>query len=710
MMRLVFAVSSFMLASAWGMDFSVPGSLRITKGQWSECGGEQIVHGASGATVHFDSSRLKEKNGKYYALAVSSSSDTDWRGKRVSLFVRFGDVPAVQPALSVEFRDSEGEMFRYKPVASVQDGAVTRLDYLVLEDGTSVKPWGSRINGRFDGKLQLTVLLGSYIPQVETGTLVYERIVPVSEAKRSTAVDALSFDVDTGDPLHLVRGALDAPALVFKNLSGGSRRWHGRVLFRDHFGRGFSQKVDVSASSGSVVRVGMERSLPAKGIWYVTADLKGDDGLPGVVSARFAAVDRHEVTPILPKPFFRMGINFHAQKYWKDKEHFTKTLDALVASGAKLVRSGGFKFAEVARKPQYDWTMTDAIFNALRSRGFSVNANVYPGPAWARVKRPEGLKSKEYRYVMNFPSRPGFFRDFCAAIAGRYGAGIDYYEMGNEWDLAPREVLSPEEALRLIREGYEGVKSACPSATVSTCGWAGSDSSAFTPARNPGIIETFAETAQNTFDVWAIHLHGSFDSYAKRLQSNFFPLRRRTGLVGKPWYSNETALNTAKGKEPIAARAVWQKILYAWAWGSTDYIWYTLRATGWDPDAAEDSYGLMTPDYRPRATFAAFSALASLVHGAQFDARLVETEGRHIYRLRLPERRGLSLVGWNDRGKMLLRVRTDATGARVVDLMGNETEVPVVDGCVLWKVDLNPSALLLEGANYVEKDFDELVL
>ena len=116
----------------------------------------------------------------------------------------------------------------------------------------------------------------------------------------------------------------------------------------------------------------------------------------------------------------------------------------------------------------------------------------------------------------------------------------------------------------------------------------------------------------------------------------------------------------------------------------------------------------MTPDYRPRATFAAFSALASLVHGAQFDARLVETEGRHIYRLWLPERCGLSLVGWNDRGKMLLRVRTDATRARGVDLMGNETEVPVADGCVLWKVDLNPSALLLEGASYCEKDFDRL--
>lgn len=743
------SVSGAVAASAQGIDFSEPGSLEVSRGRWSDGAGAQVSFSPYGATVSFDRARLKDGEGKYYALSVPDPGRTIWNGRRVSLFVRSGDVPAVQPALSLEFRDDEGEIFRYKPVDRVRDGEVSRLDYVLTEDGVSLKTWGRRCNGRFDGSLRLVNLLGSYVPHVERGTLTYERLVPAAEIPfaraidafmpisedrtfpgpkpvpriaetltvsepsapdgrrrvarvRSTAVEALSFNVDTGDRLHLLRGTLDAPPLVFRNLSHGRRRWRGRVLFRDHFGRGFTQDVDVTAVSGAVERVEAVRRLPGKGIWHVTADLTGDDGMPGVAHARFASVDRHEVTPQLPKPFFRMGINYHAQRYWKSAEHFTNTLDALVASGAKLVRSGGFKFAEVARRRELDWTMTDAIFSALRSRGFAVNANVYPGPAWARGEMPDRLRREKYGRIMNFPSRPGLFRDFCASIAERYGTGIDYYEMGNEWDLTGRDVLPPDEALRLLREGFEGVKSSCPSATVTTCGWAGADSAAFDPAPNPGLIEMFAEKGRDAFDVWAIHLHGRFGSYAERLQSRFFPMRRRTGLDARPWYSNETAFNTSAGKEEEASRDVWKKILYAWAWGSTDYIWYTLRATGWDPDAGEDSYGLFTPDYRPRGTFAAFSALATLVHGARFDARLMDGEGMHVYRMRSADGRGLFLAGWDDAAVgegVSLRVRTDARSARRVDLMGNAEEIPIAGGVVSWRIDRDPSALVLDGAH-----------
>lgn len=47
------------------------------------------------------------------------------------------------------------------------------------------------------------------------------------------------------------------------------------------------------------------------------------------------------------------------------------------------------------------------------------------------------------------------------------------------------------------------------------------------------------------------------------------------------------------------------KILSAWAWGSTDYIWYNLREIG--PDDSERGFGLVTVDYHPRATFGDFS-------------------------------------------------------------------------------------------------------
>ena len=516
----------------------------------------------------------------------------------------------------------------------------------------------------------------------------------------ATAVEALDFDVDMANPLHLVRGSLKSPDLVFSNLSRETRRWKGVVRYRDHFGRGFDREVDITAEGGATVRVGPDRDLPAKGIWYVTADIIGDDGQKGCVETRFAAIDRHDATPILPKPFFRMGINFHAQKYWNTPK-FDNALNALVASGAKLVRSGGFKFAENAKMPgKCDWSMTDALVEAFRSHGLAINANVYPGPPWARIEPTEEQMKEPAGKRMNLPSREGLFRDYCAAIAERYGTQIDYYEMGNEWDLLPKTVLPPDEALRILREGSAGVKSSCPTATVVTCGWAGGNPSAFGDKWNPGMMERIAADGRDAFDVWAVHLHGPFDSYAERLQTQFFPFREKTGLASKPWYSNETAYNTRNGREGEAARAVWQKILYAWAWGSTDYIWYNLIATGWNPDAPEDSYGLVTPDFHPRATYAAFSSLSTLIAGARFDTRLVDTDRRHVYRFHSPGDSGLTIAGW-DSGLgdgETLPVRSDAKSAWEVDLMGNRTRLETRDGLWHWKISKEPSAIVLDGA------------
>ncbi len=158
-------------------------------------------------------------------------------------------------------------------------------------------------------------------------------------------------------------------------------------------------------------------------------------------------------------------------------------------------------------------------------------------------------------------------------------------------------------------------------------------------------------------------------------------------------------LNTA-GDEEEAARAVWQKILYAWAWGSTDYIWYNLRATGWNPSAGEDSYGLITPDYRPRATYAAFAALATLIEGGRFDARLVDAGLRHVYRFHTPGGKGLTIAGWDAgcwKGEAM-RIRSDAKAAWAVDLMGNRTELKPADGLWTWTISREPSAIVLDGA------------
>ena len=74
---------------------------------------------------------------------------------------------------------------------------------------------------------------------------------------------------------------------------------------------------------------------------------------------------------------------------------------------------------------------------------------------------------------------------------------IDYYEIGNEWDITPSDVLSHGEALRMQREPYEGIHEAFPDACVTPNGWAyaaTTDHMRGNPSHyNIGIIEAFAD-------------------------------------------------------------------------------------------------------------------------------------------------------------------------------------------------------------------------
>ena len=108
---------------------------------------------------------------------------------------------------------------------------------------------------------------------------------------------------------------------------------------------------------------------------------------------------------------------------------------------------------------------------------------------------------------------------------------------------------------------------------------------------------------------------------------------------------NATALTSANGQEDEVASAVWQKIAFGWAMGARDYIWYNLREIG--PDDSERGYGLVTVDYHPRATFAAFAALTALLEGGRFDSVLSERGTRHLYRFQAPDGRSLVVAGWD---------------------------------------------------------------
>lgn len=527
-------------------------------------------------------------------------------------------------------------------------------------------------------------------------------------AIRMLLASDLSLDVDTGNALHLVHDPCSPVAAVVSNASSSTRTVGGRLEVRDWKGRGFSMPVADTLPSGKAGRYPLPGSLPAKGFYRISL-FEGNAGKP-VASTSFAFVERHDVTPLLAKPKFRFGFTDHPLYYSPEERRLL--YDAFVASGAKLARVGLAGFGDVLSGGEgcFDWRESDEGIEAFRSRGISINATIYGRvPRWAAESNRVAncIRDKVEWAIGCMPPREGLFRDYCRVLAARYGTRIDYYEIGNEFDMVPRWILPPEVALRLQREAWEGIKEACPAACVTTCGWAvgGSDDYYHKGKRLPnlGIMEEFLEKGQGWFDVLPVHLHGSFENYETRLNSRFFPLLKRYG-VKQPWYSNETADHISGGREVPVAVDVWRKILYAWAHGSTDYTWYNLRAKAGRAGAGvEWAYGVMTHDWHPMPAFASFCALAAIFNGLDFECAHADVDKLKVYRFKGGDR--IVLVGWTaGDAHSAVHLATDAHGAELYDVMGQRMPVTVADGKFEWDVSAEPAALVLSAATQLKVD------
>lgn len=536
------------------------------------------------------------------------------------------------------------------------------------------------------------------------------RIVSAEGVFRQTAAEVMRLDVETGNQLHIVRAEKpnERAVVTIHNPAQKALRWQTELVFSDVFGKKLVVPFDRVVAAGETVRVPAPK-LPAKGLWFVDAEVKGEDGSTARKSTRFAFIDLHERTPFTEKPKFRCGIHYHGTYYLPDL--VDPTIEALVAAGAKFTRTDySFMFSDIMSSPEAidnpaarQWSKADDLLKRMRAAGLSLEIIIGGTPGWAvDVAKREATRGLRRQGCL--PSRPGLFKAFCRAIAERYGTAIDYYEIGNEWDLTPPGILTDEEALRMQREAYEGVHEGCPKACVTPNGWASASSRRLSAEKHhPGMIENFAAHPE-LYDAWTLHCHGSFEKYVAQIQDEFLPLRAKTGLGMRPWLSGETAQTSFGGDEILVARTVWAKMLYAWAWGARDYIWYNLRATGW-LEGSEPGYGLITASLHPRAGYASFAAFTTIFQGLDFEARLISDENLQLFCFRGEKVgfRGLVVAGfdWEAETPRRMRLRTDAKRAEISDYMGNRTKVPVVDGEVEFVLDANPKALLLWDAERI---------
>ena len=515
----------------------------------------------------------------------------------------------------------------------------------------------------------------------------------------TTKAEALRVSAETGNPLHIVReGCGEKPVLRVRNAARERIAARGALKMEGFRGDPVDMPVDVAPDGGETVDIPLPEGLP-NGVWRIAGELVADDGSAAKVETRFAVMDYHGKTPKQPRGTFRLGINWHIGRFTPSDLKLTAA--AMVACGAKLARGDMASMSRIQHDGPdcWDFAHTDKLMDTLEDNGISMDAIVFNTPKWAA--KPENRTNANWKAWLHGPPMPGTFGRFCEGLAARYGARIDYYEIGNEWDLNFNGTV--DEAVAVQREAYESLKRGCPDVCVIPNGWTTySDGGNIAKTGHTGFHEAFMRKAKDWFDIDTIHCHGAFARYVRDIRDGYFPLRRRTGVADKPWFSNETAL-TSVWSERNAALTVWKKILWAWANGSVDYIWYNLKGTGWNPKDPEQGYGLMAADFRPRESYVAFAALATAVGGGEFRRTVFDDGDRFC--LEFAKDGKTVLAAWNQSGaEMSLPVATDAARAWLVDPMGNRSALPMADGQVLFGFSAEPRVLVLEGATFAKPD------
>ena len=608
-------------------------------------------------------------------------------GSILELRFRCSNPPIVSGDVSIGIEDSGGRPVSWSRLPVKREGDIRVVSFSIVGHGrTAVK--------KPEPPFALKYI--NFGMECESGWITFISL-RIMSPPMETVAETLSLDVETGNPLHVVRTNLaERAVLVFSNRCGRAGKWAGALTVKNGNGRTIEKNLSFALNAYATHRVALSNPLPEMGVWGVNAELSCDDGTIAACSTRFAQIDHHAVTPKLQYGKFRFGVVYHITNY--DEKDRAVTLDALTAMGAKIARVGGLWYYHYEyEKGRADWSVADRIVNDLERRGVAICGGCYANPPWAM--RADGSKAPGFG-----AAAPGFQGAFMEKLAQRFGGRIDYYEIGNEWDLKTAADMTIDEAVRVTRECAEAIKRGCPAARVIPCGWA-VESSGHPMVRQKGFQERVMKECKDILAAHPIHVHGPWAMHVTRM-NEFFAMRGKEG-ISLPWFANETAVTSVYGREQSAAETLWRKIVWSWAHGSTDYCWYNLRATPGDENNAEQGYGLLTRDYHPRAGFAAFSALSALLAGHDFKEMFEDKSGRAAYAFRgmRGDAEEQVFVAWDRLGGegFPLRVRIVRDEARplqvaTVDMYGNRAELESRGDEAVWHVEARPCALVVRGA------------
>ncbi len=581
--------------------------------------------------------------------------------------------------------DRTGETFQFAPI---QSGGLTegtnQLRYAV--DGT--EPQATIWGGNSDKKIDWPLRLAGIAIDRNSRTPAGKRILLDSLECRPAGEHA-AIDLQTGHPLNLLlpdRKA--APELVIRNTGLAPLKLTGTLTVSPYSGEPRTESISCDAAPGGEIRVPLPGNYRLQGWWKVDYRLKTETGKEFTGTHRFARMIPAGPTPERAQEFL-FGLCGHPERFSPREAE----LEALAAGlcGAKILRVD-FSWGKIQpRRDKWDFSVFDRLVNEFGRHGVELQCLLGYSASWSIQP---GYKPKNPK-VKNRPGLPNYndYATYAGTVADRYKNRIKYFEIWNEPDLVGFANFPAESYMELLRHGYNAIKKAAPDARVMNGGISSTRSNhSGRDTHNNGLLELLHADGGRHFDLFAFHGHGPYQFYENQLKE-----LQKYGLTGpnapRPWYSNETAESSAAIGECRQAASLFKKLLYAWANGAVGYNWYLLREKSYYPPGHhERHFGLITVEFEPKPAYVTYNMLANIYKGSKFLRMLEVIPGSRGCLFRNPKGEGL-LALWNDGSPRTVLLTGLPAGTTRIDLLGNETPLPLQGGMAYLRIAEEPFTL-----------------
>ncbi len=471
-----------------------------------------------------------------------------------------------------------------------------------------------------------------------------------------------------------------APAFTIFN-QGGACRGLFEFKVRDIAGKIVdSGTVSRDFSAGETVRVPLKKPTKA-GVYFVTYKLekKGPEGFSHSREIRYAAMYPTRQYDKLFTNEFLFSVCAHLPHY--PMEEMTVMADYMALAGLNHVRSSGTYWMKNNPRPGvWDLKQAERILKLLTDRNLEYQNVLMVPPDWAVSEEWK----RAGKWGVQLP-KLDLYENYVTEYVARFKGRIRMFEDINEPNLT--KFWNPERYARYEKSAYRALKAGNPEALLLSGSWGGVTGSWAESyyAQNPGIA-----------DILAFHYHGPFETGIAEVEQ----IRRimKKYKLKQKWFANECAYSTTNDNS--AAQALFKKLIYSWSQGSIGYTWYNLRNKGWNPKNGELTYGLLTEDLCPRASYVTYNMLAGVFRDAKFVRSLKIKPDVFAFRFEKGDHAMIPMWTMScDYGIQTVICRTTAESVNEIDLYGNIREIPVKDGIIPVSVSNDPSTLRLSPAN-----------